>query len=234
MNYYSVLGLTDAATTDDVKKAYRRLASQHHPDKGGDANKFKQVQTAYEQIIAGNQGPWYATGFAANPDDLISVTISLLNAHHGAEIVVNTRTSQQLIAVPPGVPDGTRIRIPGKGFHRLKQHAPGDLIVIVNIHYPDGVSRQGNNVHQTLCIDAIDAMVGNSVTLTHYAGKQLNVKIPAGSQPGSKLKLTGCGLPDLGTNTVGDLVVHLQIRVPTITKLEQITTLNRIKQEVNT
>jgi DnaJ-class molecular chaperone len=45
---YDVLGLTRDATSDDVKKAYRKLAREHHPDKGGDPEKFKKVQEAYE------------------------------------------------------------------------------------------------------------------------------------------------------------------------------------------
>ena len=47
---YDVLGLTRDATADDVKKAYRKLAREHHPDKGGDPEKFKKVQEAYEVL----------------------------------------------------------------------------------------------------------------------------------------------------------------------------------------
>jgi DnaJ-class molecular chaperone len=47
---YDVLGLTRDASADDVKKAYRKLAREHHPDKGGDAEKFKKVQEAYEVL----------------------------------------------------------------------------------------------------------------------------------------------------------------------------------------
>ncbi len=47
---YDVLGLTQNATADDIKKAYRKLAREHHPDKGGDPEKFKKVQEAYEVL----------------------------------------------------------------------------------------------------------------------------------------------------------------------------------------
>lgn len=47
MNYYDVLGVTKTASSDEIKRAYRRLASQHHPDKGGDTAKFQQVEEAY-------------------------------------------------------------------------------------------------------------------------------------------------------------------------------------------
>ena len=47
---YDVLGLTRDATADDIKKAHRKLAREHHPDKGGDPDKFKKVQEAYEVL----------------------------------------------------------------------------------------------------------------------------------------------------------------------------------------
>jgi DnaJ-class molecular chaperone len=47
---YDILGLTRDATPDEVKKAYRKLAREHHPDKGGDPEKFKKVQEAYETL----------------------------------------------------------------------------------------------------------------------------------------------------------------------------------------
>ena len=50
MNHYEVLGVDQKATTDDIKRAYRRLASQHHPDKGGDKNKFQEIQAAYDTL----------------------------------------------------------------------------------------------------------------------------------------------------------------------------------------
>ena len=48
MDYYSTLGLQRGASDDEIKKAYRKLAMQHHPDRGGDQNKFKEISTAYE------------------------------------------------------------------------------------------------------------------------------------------------------------------------------------------
>lgn len=48
MDHYATLGVAKNATPDEIKKAYRKLASQHHPDKGGDKAKFQEVQTAYD------------------------------------------------------------------------------------------------------------------------------------------------------------------------------------------
>ena len=50
MDYYQVLGVDKTASQDDIKRAYRRLASKHHPDRGGDAEEFKRVQEAYDTL----------------------------------------------------------------------------------------------------------------------------------------------------------------------------------------
>jgi curved DNA-binding protein len=50
MNYYDVLGVSKSATSDEIKRAYRRLASQHHPDKGGDTGKFQEIEAAYRTL----------------------------------------------------------------------------------------------------------------------------------------------------------------------------------------
>jgi curved DNA-binding protein len=52
MTHYDTLGVAENANADEIKKAYRKLANQHHPDKGGDTNRFQQIQSAY--------GQWYA------------------------------------------------------------------------------------------------------------------------------------------------------------------------------
>lgn len=50
MDHYETLGVSRSASASEIKKSYRKLASQHHPDKGGDANKFKEIQKAYETL----------------------------------------------------------------------------------------------------------------------------------------------------------------------------------------
>lgn len=110
MDYYKTLGIERGATEDDVKRAYRKLASIHHPDKGGDTAKFQEIQAAYEAITSGkadqpqgggfndlhemfNMGrragarSWtFNTGWddnVKNPDVNISIPCTLKEAHTG-------------------------------------------------------------------------------------------------------------------------------------------------------
>jgi DnaJ family protein A protein 2 len=53
MNSYEILGLDKTASDEDIKKAYKKLARQHHPDKGGDQEKFKEISNAYSNIMKG-------------------------------------------------------------------------------------------------------------------------------------------------------------------------------------
>jgi curved DNA-binding protein len=50
MDHYSTLGVAKTATPDEIKRAFRKLASQHHPDKGGDTKKFQEIQAAYDTL----------------------------------------------------------------------------------------------------------------------------------------------------------------------------------------
>ena len=50
MDYYNILGVDKTATQEEIKKAYRKLAIKYHPDKGGDAEKFKEISEAYETL----------------------------------------------------------------------------------------------------------------------------------------------------------------------------------------
>lgn len=59
MNYYELLGVPKTAAPDEIKRAYRKLASQHHPDKGGNTARFQEIQTAYETLSDPNKRQQY-------------------------------------------------------------------------------------------------------------------------------------------------------------------------------
>ena len=58
-DFYQILGVNETASQDEIKKAYRKLAVEHHPDKGGDENKFKKISEAYDTIGDENKRSQY-------------------------------------------------------------------------------------------------------------------------------------------------------------------------------
>lgn len=73
-DYYHILQLPRTASKDDIKKSYKKLALQHHPDRGGDEEKFKQISLAYETLVDDNKRKQYdnPSFFTHGGDDLRS------------------------------------------------------------------------------------------------------------------------------------------------------------------
>lgn len=130
-NLYEVLGLTKAATKAEIKKAYQKAASKNHPDKGGDAEKFKEVQAAYDTLYddkkrASYDNPQAYKDFGVDSDDLseilrkmreahqrsfvleIVVNVDLARAFHGFEVDLDLDGVKQKVRLPAGIPNGAR------------------------------------------------------------------------------------------------------------------------------
>jgi curved DNA-binding protein len=76
MDYYKILGIERGASDDEIKRAYRKLASIHHPDKGGDTAKFQEIQAAYEAVTSGKADE---PAFGNNPFDGFSNLHEMFN-----------------------------------------------------------------------------------------------------------------------------------------------------------
>jgi curved DNA-binding protein len=67
MDYYEILGVNKTASQDEIKKAYRKLAMKHHPDKGGDEHKFKEISVAYDTLSDAQKRAEYDHMMTAGP-----------------------------------------------------------------------------------------------------------------------------------------------------------------------
>lgn len=277
MDYYEILGVNKNAAPDEIKKAYRKLAMQHHPDRGGDADKFKQINEAYDVLGDSNkksqydsrgqrtdyrqwtpedftdpfaqQSPFYGD-FAdifrersqefrdrmraqKNPDGVADLNITLSQAYTGTDINVNVGYANEIISVPAGCRDGTKIRLKGKGPSRIKGLPPGDLIVRISVECPADMARDQDDLYIRLEIDAIAAMIGSDVEFQHINGKVLSLKIPPGIQHGAKLRVANLGMPNPQTRQPGHLYALIKVSVPKVTDPQHINVLNIIRKEVN-
>lgn len=119
------------------------------------------------------------------------------------------------LRVPPGVDEGSRLRVRGEGDAGQRGGPPGDLYVFITVKaHPDGLKRDDTTIHSDIEIPYYDAILGTAVQITTVDGK-VDLKIPAGTQPGTTLVMAKRGVPKLGaSSTRGDHLVHVKVRIP--------------------
>ena len=268
-DYYAALGVARDADTDAIKKAYRKLARQHHPDmsKAADAEaRFKEVAEAYATLKDSEKRAAYdelgrrpvGEEFAPPPqwrqahtsagqafDDMdladllaamgrgqrgrqqgpvamdgrdydTSVQISLEDAHRGSRISLSLAgeggDSVLEVTVPPGVHEGQKLRLRGKGSKGLYGGADGDIYLHITLK-PHPVFRPDHHdLYFDLALTPWEAALGAEVEVPTLDGPVL-LTVPPGTRSGRKLRLRGRGLAN-GRGVSGDLYAAIRIDVP--------------------
>lgn len=125
------------------------------------------------------------------------------------------RTERKLkITIPPGVDTGTRLRLSNEGQHGANGGPPGDLYVVLRVREHSIFMREEDDLHCKVPVNIAQAALGAEVDVLTFDGLQ-TVKIPEGTQSGSRLRLKGLGVPHLNGHGRGDLYVHVEVKVPT-------------------
>lgn len=127
--------------------------------------------------------------------------------------VDQTKTLQ--VNVPPGVDEGTRIRLSGEGEAGARGGPSGDLYIFLHIKRHAIFAREGTTLHARAPISFTTAALGGEIELPGLDGETISVKVPQGTQSGKEVRQRGAGMPVLQGRGRGDLVVHLQVETPT-------------------
>jgi molecular chaperone DnaJ len=342
---YELLGLPRDASSEDVKRAYRRKAREHHPDAGGDEEAFKQVTHAYQVLSDperrlrydrfGDDGTPSSRGAGQDPfgfggagfggisdvidaffgsafgggaatggtgrgrsqpgrDVLVGVELTLeevvAGVHREVEVEVATacdqcgghgsasgapaghcdtcagagqvqrvvrtafgqlasaspcptckgtgrtvtdpctgcggegrRTQRRTLGVdvPAGVDHGDRLRVAGAG-EAGRQGAPaGDLFVEIQLVDHELYERDGRDLVAEVAVPVTQAALGGTLTVPTVDGGEVEVEVPAGTQPGAVLVVRRAGLPAHGGGRRGDLRLLVRVEVPTDLDAEQ-------------
>ncbi len=274
-DYYETLGLKKGATPDEIKKAYRKLAIKHHPDKNPGnkeaEERFKEINEAYAVLSdpekRGQYDQFGATGFhqrysqedifrGFNVDDLFKDTgfdagdifsrifggfqgqggyggfrggrrkgedlsmelhVSFREAFTGCERRVafmrGNRREELSVKVPAGVETGARLRIQGKGGAGAGGGPAGDLYLEVKVGSDPLFAREGDDLIVERQVSFTEASLGTSLEVPTLDGNR-RIKVPAGIQPGTKIRLKGFGFPHLGGTGRGDCYVRVGVQVP--------------------
>jgi molecular chaperone DnaJ len=117
------------------------------------------------------------------------------------------------VKIPPGVDTGTRLRISGEGEAGINGGPPGALYILLNVAPDPRFERDGADLHIRLDIEIPQAVLGASVTVPTLDGDE-KLDVPAGTQPGSILRIKNRGMPKLRGSGNGDLHIHMRVSVP--------------------
>jgi molecular chaperone DnaJ len=116
--------------------------------------------------------------------------------------------------VPAGIADGNRLRIPSEGQPGANGGANGDLYIFFSVKEHAIFEREGNDLHCHVPISVAQAVLGDEISVPTLEGPQLLV-IPEGTQSGTELRLRGKGVVEVQGRGRGDLVVRVDVRIPT-------------------
>jgi len=240
MDPYSVLGVSRNASQEEVKKAYKKLAMKHHPDRGGDEAKFKEISEAYERIINPKAGGFEDFEFTpggfgfrrgGSVDDIfseffdfhggraqrrsamvqVSIWITLEDVALGGDRPITLQSNSGVQAANITIPKG----VLDNTQVRYPDIGPNgqDVIVIFRVRPHKNFQRVKSVDLQTeVDVDFWTLILGGKVNVKTLLGKNLGLTIPPRTKPGIMMKMTGQGIQN--TRQTGDLYVKLNAKLP--------------------
>ena len=262
-DYYKILGVSQKASTEEIKQAYKKLAMRYHPDQnpGNEAAeaRFKEINEAKEVLgnsenrrkydLLGQQ--WKnaqrartGTGRSYRPsggdpelnnifttffEEIFgtrntarrgkhyeaNLKVSLKEAYTGIEEVLNYNGKRLKVKVGPGVKHGQILRVRGQGGPGKNGAPAGDLHIKIMLKPQSKYVRREDDLYMDLPVDLYTAVLGGKWRIATMKG-YMNISIPAGTQPGEKLKLSGLGMPVYKSSPkrFGDLYLSVQVKIP--------------------
>jgi len=181
-----------------------------------------------------------------NRDVNLTMQVSLEDAYHGKQVPIQFSTPggrkvELVIDIPKGIDAGTRIRYQGQGDHDNPSMPPGDLYINIQISDHAIFTRVEHTLECVIKIDSITAILGSKHNISTINGSNITISIPAGTQPGTKLRVHGAGMPiRKNPTTYGDLIAKVEIVTPTdlpsgvIDKLKAVQSIRGLDNVKNT
>jgi molecular chaperone DnaJ len=328
-DFYEILGVSRSASAEELKRAYRKLAMQYHPDRNpgdkGAEQKFKDINEAYDVLKdeqkraaydryghaafeQGGRGPGdfaFTGGFADIFDEMFgefmggrrggqtgptrgndlryNLEIALEDSFRGKQTTIRVptlvacdsckgsgaeagttpitcpacrgrgrirvqqgfftiertcptcqgmgrviekpckacggqgrvrREKTLSVNIPPGVEDGTRIRLAGEGEVGLRGGSPGDLYIFVSVAPHAIFQRDGAHIHCRVPLPITTAALGGTIEVPTVDGTRARVTVPAGTQTGHQFRLKGKGMTMLRSPVRGDMFIEAVIETP--------------------
>ncbi len=147
--------------------------------------------------------------FALDLEEAIRGSVQRLQLRHDGQ----ARSVE--VRIPPGVTDGSRVRVAGEGGHGSGSGPSGDLYLRIQVKPHPVFEVKGRDVHTKTRVPVTTAVLGGEVDVVTPEAKTLRLKVPAGTQGGQRFRLRGHGLPAVGKpDDRGDLYATVDVAVP--------------------
>ena len=214
-NPWFILGLEPGASLKEVKQAYKKLAIQNHPDKGGTIADWLDLD-AYEEIKKKEHVPIVK----ASNTKMIDLHLTIEQQINGVNDYIQIEDEEDLflkVNIPSGVLSGDKFKVTSKG----KKY-----IINVKEKANNVFTRSGNNIIMYKTLDVIDVMKLSSFLIMTPTGEHCEIKIPPGTETGSIIVLKGHGLYNRKTKRKGNLRIHIKVDIPYLnsTNIEEFIT----------
>lgn len=141
------------------------------------------------------------------------LNLSLSEAYHGAERMIQLGEQRIRLKIKQGVRHGQTLRMKGKGQQSPYGGEPGDLLIKINLNQQAGIQREGDDLIQELPVDVYTAILGGKIKLNTLKG-EVQVPVKAGVQSNATLRLKGLGMPVYGKTETGNLMLKVKLILP--------------------
>ncbi len=165
----------------------------------------------------------------SNMDIEHDLEISLSEAYHGTNRIINKEGRRLQVKIPKGAKTGTKVRVRGEG-NRTYGGQTGDLYLKVKVTADTRFERDGDDLYVNVPVSLVTAVLGGEAIVPTVTS-DVKLKIPAGAQNGQKIRLRGKGMPRLKKpDEHGDLFARIDVRLPTRLTAEQRQLFERLKE----
>ncbi len=188
----------------------------------GDANPFSDFFQAFfgggptsEHRGRAGRGARARVGRDVEDEIELSLEDAMRGAMRRLSIKQEGHTRSVDVRIPPGVGDGSRVRVPGEGEHGASGGRSGDLYLRVRLAPHPGFERRGRDLHTQVTVPVTTAVLGGEAEVPTVGNKPLRLKIPPMTQNGQVFRLKGHGMPALGKPAErGDLYAAVTVALP--------------------
>ena len=163
-------------------------------------------------------------------DDLqATLQLTLAEAATTHKRILEINGEKIAITIPAGIADGQKIRVKGRGGKSSDGTRRGDLYITFSIEPDSRFTREGDDLYTTVVCDLYTLLLGGEAVVPTIDGS-VKAKVKAGTQPGTKLRLRGKGMPHYRREGAGDLIVEIKVVLPQL-NAEQMEVVRKVKGE---